>query len=211
MKAPRYHRGVTLAATLDFADATNHELWDAIYCAPFDGSIVTHKMLYLTALIDVALEHQSAITLLIRHKHPGSAMALVRSVIEAMYKGAWVIAKASEQDAEKIREDKFKFPGTGTMVTQADEEFQTGGFFAAAKAGNWNTLNSFTHTGGMQLGRRFTKNDLAINYPDEELAHAVKSTLTAIGILALPFLASINRPDDVAKVTAILERIAKLP
>lgn len=137
-------------------------------------------------------------------------MALVRPVIEAMYKGAWVVAKASEQDAKKIREDNFKFPGTGTMATQADEEFQTGGFFAAAKAGNWNALNSFTHTGGMQLGRRFTQNELAINYPDEELARAVKSTLTAIGIVALPFLASIDRRDDVAKVTAILERIAKL-
>lgn len=43
-------------------------------------------------MIDLALEHQAAINLLIRQKHPGSAMALVRSVIEAMCKDAWVLA-----------------------------------------------------------------------------------------------------------------------
>jgi hypothetical protein len=60
----------------------------------------------------------------------------------------------------------------------------------------------------MQLGRRFTQNDLAINCPDHELQYAVTSTLTAIGVLALPFLASIQRTDDVRKLTAILERIS---
>lgn len=69
-------------------------------------------------------------------------MALVRSVIEAMYTGAWVIAKASERDAEKIRQDKFDFPGTGTIVSEADAAFQTGGFFAEAKKGNWKTLTA---------------------------------------------------------------------
>jgi len=202
---------MTLTESLDLADAMNREMWETIYSAPFDGSIVTHKTLYLIGLIDLALEHQAAINLLIRQKHPGSAMALVRSVIEAMYKGAWMIAKASERDAEKIRQDKFEFPGTGTMVTEADEVFQTGGFFAEAKKGNWKTLNSFTHSGGMQLGRRFTHNDLAINYPDHELQYAVTSTLTAIGVLALPFLASVGRTDDVQKVTAILERISTRP
>jgi hypothetical protein len=60
----------------------------------------------------------------------------------------------------------------------------------------------------MQLGRRFTQNDPAMNYPDHELQYAVTSTLTAIGVLALPFLASVDRTDDVQKVTAILERIS---
>jgi uncharacterized protein DUF6988 len=207
----QYSAGMTFTESLGIADATNREMWETIYRAPFDGSIVTHKTLYLIGLIDLALEHQAAINLLIRQKHPGSAMALVRSVIEAMYKGAWVIAKASERDAEKIRQDKFDFPGTGTMVSEADAAFQTGGFFAEAKKGNWKTLNSFTHSGGMQLGRRFTQNDLAINYPDHELQYAVTSTLTAIGVLALPFLASVGRTDDVQKLTAILERISTWP
>ena len=105
---------MTLAESLDAADATNREMWETIYSAPFDGSIVTHKTLYLIGLIDLALEHQAAINLLIGQNHPGSAMAPVRSVIEAMYKGAWVIAKVSEKDAERIRQDKFDFPSTGT-------------------------------------------------------------------------------------------------
>ena len=101
----QYSAGMTFTESLGIADATNREMWETIYRAPFDGSIVTHKTLYLIGLIDLALEHQAAINLLIRQKHPGSAMALVRSVIEAMYKGAWVIAKASETDAEKIRQE----------------------------------------------------------------------------------------------------------
>jgi hypothetical protein len=51
---------MTLAESLDLADATNREMWETIYSAPFDGSIVTHKTLYL-----IALEHQAAINLLI--------------------------------------------------------------------------------------------------------------------------------------------------
>ena len=46
---------MTLAESLDAADATNREMWETIYSAPFDGSIVTHKTLYLIGLIDSLL------------------------------------------------------------------------------------------------------------------------------------------------------------
>jgi hypothetical protein len=200
-----------LTTFIDQADALNHELWQVIFSAPFDGAIVTHKLLYLAGTLDVALEHQSAINLLIRNHHPGSAMSLVRPILEAMYKGTWAIAHATEGDAEKMRRDAFDWPGMGTIVAQADVAYDTGGFFESAKRGNWKSLNSFTHTGGLQLGRRFTQNDLIPNYPDAELKYAVTSTLTAIGILALPFLASIGRTDDVAKLNSNLARLAQPP
>ena len=138
-------------------------------------------------------------------------MSLVRPIVEAMYKGTWAIAHATDTDAEKMRRDTFDWPGMGTVVTQTDLAYNTAGFFESAKRGNWKTLNSFTHTGGMQLGRRFSQNDLTPNYPEVELKHAVISTITAIGILALPFLASIGRTNDIAKLNAILARLAEPP
>ena len=47
-------------------------MWETIYSAPFDDSIVTHKTIYLIGLIDLALEHQAAINLLIRQTVAGS-------------------------------------------------------------------------------------------------------------------------------------------
>lgn len=64
----QYSERMTLTESLDIADAMNREMWETIYRAPFDGSIVTHKTLYLIGLIDLALEHQAAINLLIRQK-----------------------------------------------------------------------------------------------------------------------------------------------
>jgi hypothetical protein len=183
---------MTLNEALDQAETANRALWDIIFSEPFPGEIVTRKTIVLVAFIDTALEHQSAITLLIRQSHHGSAMALVRSVYELMYRGAWAVVHASEDDAEKMWNDSFKWPDTGKLVTAADEAYGIE-FFQAAKKSNWRSLNSFTHTGGLQVARRFTANDLQPNYVEGELAYAAVSTLIATGILALPFLRAHGR------------------
>lgn len=202
---------MTLDETLTLSDALNRDLWETIFDEPFDGSIVTHKTIVLIGMIDAALEHQSAITLLIREDHHGSAMTLVRSVVEAMYRGSWIVAKASEADAEKVRDGTFRWPDMNQVVSQADKAYDTGGFFASAKAGNWGALNSFTHTGELQIARRFTGNDLQSKYSEDELQYAIVSTLTAIGILALPFLRAHGREAQALRVEAILGRIPSAP
>jgi hypothetical protein len=198
---------MTLEETLNLSDTLNRELFDTIFDRAVEGPQSTHKTLVLMAMIDVSLEHQSAITLLIRKQHHGSAMTLVRSVVEAMYRGTWMIANASEADAEKMRKGTFDWPKMGPTVQQADKAFDTGGFFETVKAGNWGPLNSFTHTGHLQIERRFTGNDLLPNYPESELQYAVIATLTAVGILAIPFLRLLGRDEQATKVEAILLKL----
>ncbi len=65
--------------------------------------------------------------------HPGSALALVRAIVEAIYKGTWAIAYATEDDAEKMNQDVFDWPGMGAIVVKADAAYETGGFFETAK------------------------------------------------------------------------------
>ena len=68
---------MTLAETLDRADAARHQIWDAIV-GPI--AIVANRSQTLIAYMAIALEHQEAIVLLVRNGLRGSALALVRPV-----------------------------------------------------------------------------------------------------------------------------------
>jgi hypothetical protein len=56
------------------------------------------------SLADAALnlEHQSAIRVLVEQNHRGSAYALVRSQVEACFRGLWVQRLATDLDVESI-------------------------------------------------------------------------------------------------------------
>jgi hypothetical protein len=63
---------------------------------------------------------------------------------------------------------------------------------------------AFTHSGALQVGRRFTGNDVHASYPEDELKTAVNSTLIAAGLLSAPFLLAHGRQDAAKKVEQIL-------
>ena len=131
-------------------------------------------------------------------------MALMRCVFEILYKGAWVIGRASENQAKKIFDDKFDWPGMGDIVKQADEALATEGLFESSKKAGWRTMNSLTHSGNCQLSRRFTETDLQADYDEAELAETIMATLTAVGLLVMLFLRASNRVTDGERVGKLL-------
>ena len=111
----------------------------------------------MVGIIDQALEHHAAILLLLRSGMAGSAFALTRPVTEAVVRGVWLTACASDAEVRKfVKKDKIELT-YGQMSAAIDTTCGID-YFAAFKTQSWETLNSYTHTGMLQIGRRFTGN-----------------------------------------------------
>jgi hypothetical protein len=106
------------------------------------------------------IEHHEAMLLLIRSGKVGSAFALARSIFEGLYRGAWILMCATDAGLEHLeKEDKFplNMPETAKAL---DTKADLGSFFVDLLNRGWRALNSYTHTGLLQLGRRFTGHKL---------------------------------------------------
>ena len=110
------------------------------------------------ACFDMVLEHYKAITELLDLRLPGSALSLSRLLFESCVRGIWLHRCATENDIGRYERDRF---GKKMHQLIADIE-QTEGFesktFSKAQVQTWGTLNSLTHSGYEQLGRRFIGN-----------------------------------------------------
>ncbi len=139
----------------------------------YSGGIKTRV---LAGYVDIALEHHEAIWLLKERKLTGSAFALVRSVFDCWLRALWINAIATEQQIEQAGRDELKFPPMRQMradikpvyfktLEDADRLFQ---FLEPL----WRVLSSYTHSGGRQLARRFTGDQVKPSYTDREIAQA---------------------------------------
>ncbi len=136
---------MTLNEHLDRADAATRAAWEAIE-GPFTLKD-TRSQLFL-AYASIALEHQEAMTLLIRHGLRRSAVALIRPIFEIFYRAAWIHHCAKPNQIEKIKKGKFRFPEMGAIVNSIDKAMGET-FFQNFKANSWKDQNDFTHSGRM--------------------------------------------------------------
>lgn len=198
---------MTLSKTLDRSELISRAVWEAAFSSRF------HEPTQLTMLtiwyLELLIEHQSAITLLIRQHHAGSAMALVRSTFEILCRGMWAISHMAEADAKKVLDDTFKFPTMAVMVSNIDVAYATDGTFAQLKQENWDIFNNFTHSGNLQFLRRINGSSIENNYPEAELKVAVNASLIYACILAISFLKMLGRTAEAASVEAIVDSLNK--
>jgi uncharacterized protein DUF6988 len=162
-----------------------------------------NKTLVVLAYVDIALEHHQAIWLLTKSGLSGSAFAIIRLLFDVMLRAYWINGIATEQQIEKATRDDLKFPPMPQMREDIKEHYgpdksdleepedledleQWHQFFRTINE-VWQYLNSFTHSGGLQLERRFTGNDLEPNYSDRDIAHALNLSSAALLILVHMF------------------------
>jgi len=135
------------------------------------------------------IEHHEAMLLLIRSNKIGSAFALVRSIVECVYRGLWINFCATDGQIQDFERDD-RLPVNMTEMAQAiDAKYQAQGFFEDFRARSWAALCSYTHTGMLQLGRRFTGATAQPAYADEEIITATTTATTCILLLVGKFLA----------------------
>jgi hypothetical protein len=154
------------------------------------------RTVVVIGFIDQMVEHHTALLLLIRSSLVGSGFALVRTIVEGMYRALWINCCATDGAIEKFEKDD-KVPLTlAQMAHVLDDKYGTEGFFAELKERGWHSLSSYVHTGMLQLGRRFTRHDPKPAYTKEEIYEVTTTATTCILLLVGRFLAVQNRAEE---------------
>jgi hypothetical protein len=163
----------------------------------------------LIGFADQIFEYHEAILFLVDRELTGSAFALVRSLIEAFFKVQWAVACAGDADVEKLAtKERFEFPGTEDMVKAIDETLKTDGFFQDFKKNAWTAMNSYTHTGLLQLSRRFSGTRVQPRYSETERSEVIHVVTTAIVLLGRFFTVTTQRNADAEKAEELMEAYA---
>jgi hypothetical protein len=133
--------------------------------------------------LDIALEHHRAIITLISQALYGSAFSLVRSLFEAYVRGVWLHRSASDADLERFKKDTLH-KEFGTLIRDLEK---IDGFeshvLSATKTRSWDALNSYTHSGYLQIVRRNTEATIEPNYAEDEMVE-VLDFVNAVGLLS---------------------------
>lgn len=165
--------------------------------------------------ISQVVEHHESMLLLIRNGKAGSAFALARSIFESMMRGLWISVCATEEQIKDF-ESKDEFPLNMTDMSKAiDERISPGepgeaGFFEDLKTRAWKAMCSYTHTGLLQLGRRFTGHNVEPSYTDGEIFEATTTATTCVLLLVASFLRVQGHENEGAEADALTETYGPL-
>ena len=162
------------------------------------------RTVVVSGFIDQMIEHHAALLLLIRSRLVGSAFALVRSIVEGMYRGLWINYCATDDEIKKFEKDDQIRLTMAEMAEAIDEKYHAQGFFAAMKERGWYSLNSYAHTGMLQLGRRFTGHDLELAYTEEQIYEVTTTATTCTLLLVGKFLAVQNHAEESAAAERLI-------
>ena len=163
--------------------------------------------------IDQMIEHHESMLLLIRSGKVGSAFALARSVFESMYRGLWINLCATDAQITDF-EKNDGLPLTMAQMAKAidtatSDPADPHQFFSDLKSRGWSGLCSYTHTGLLQLGRRFTGHNVEPAYKDGEIVEITNSTTTCVLLLVGRFLVTQNHADDAKAAESLIETYGK--
>lgn len=110
-----------------------------------------------------------------------------------------------DQRADRSFEQDDELPVNMTQMARAiDEIHRAQGFFTDLKDRGWAALCSYTHTGLLQLGRRFTAENVEPSYSDAEIFEVTTTVTTCILLLVGRFLVLQNHVDDSREVEALI-------
>jgi hypothetical protein len=164
-----------------------------------------YRTVIVIGFISTLIEHHEAALLLILREMVGSAFALGRPIVEGMYRGLWLNVCATEEELKRfIEKDEIRLT-LGQIAEALDPAHNTGDFFEDFKKRTWNALNSYTHTGMLQLGRRFTKHEVKNSYTDGQVFEMTTTMTTCVLLLISRFLAKQSYPEDAKAIDALIE------
>jgi len=164
------------------------------------------RTLTVIGFVSILIEHQEAILILVNHGLPGSAAALFRPVVEGSYRALFFNLPASDEQVNNFvvkDELPLKF---GEIAAALDTAYGMDDFFQDFKNRSWGHLNSYTHGGMHQIGRRFLKGEVANNYPDAELYELTTSATTIVLLTISIFLKRHGHAESAARIDALMEK-----
>jgi len=169
----------------------------------------TDQKLLVAAIFSLTAEHHGAILYLLKAgRFDGSALALVRPLIDGAYRAHWIYSCAKPDIVARIKNGENVYPGLINMATEIEKKINADGMFASI-APYINALHGYTHGGLEQLGRRFdATGNVKPNYSDRVKLEAVNATTAHLTALAIAWcqLVSTEAPDKEPRSKAISDR-----
>ena len=158
---------------------------------------------FISAYLDISLEHQEALLLLIRSKLYGSAVVLVRPIFDTLCRALWVCRCASTKEIEEmLLNDNFEFPKN--MITVIDQQYTGDKFYSRIKEEAWGTMSSYVHSGLLPVSRRFTGSMVQPNYEDRELIEIMRCATMSILLLSLLFFKNTGLYEEAKKTEKMI-------
>ena len=114
---------------------------------------------FFHAFCDMVIEHFGAIIVLVREEqYYGSALALLRPLVEAGLRALWLIHVADDDSIERIAKGSGKFPNLSPIYTAVEKSLKNLTKSEKVLFIDQNVIafmNDLTHGGREQLSRRF--------------------------------------------------------
>lgn len=131
------------------------------------------------------LDHHAGIVLLLQHRIPAPALALLRCLYECHIRGAWLFHCATDEQINDYAADEC-IPRISELISQLESSKAfAGSTISDAHSQNWNAQNGLTH-GGIQLAmRHLTSETIEPNFPDEEVVEALGYANAFAGFAAM--------------------------
>ena len=172
------------------------------------------KNLVLMAYVDIALEHHAAIWLLTKSGLYGSAFAMVRLVFDTMLRAYWINKVATEQQIEQATQDELDWRRIKVRRDIKEcygdksdpEAMELLDRFSKIINEVWKATSSYTHSGGLQIGRRFTGDHVKSNYSEGHIAQALNLATVALLLLVHMFFVSMSCDKEGQEVLTLLRQ-----
>lgn len=158
----------------------------------------------LIAYWALMFDYHKGILSLLQSEFFGAAFALVRPVVEAVVR-AHVTLMGSEQDLASIQKDEYKvnFKEIGAKI---DAAFALEGLMENfLNDVTRSALHSYTHSGLLQLGRRFDGNEIKPNYSDDEIIEVIRVTTSGIFMVSNLVAKHFGFEDDWKRVSQMFD------
>lgn len=143
------------------------------------------------ALHSLSLEHHWSILKLVSDDCSGSALALVRPQLEAHLRGYWILHRAADELITEIEAGGDpRLPRLSQMPTELASVHEVPHQMISVLLTKVDAMHSFTHAGGMQIGRRFSNGRMG---SPEGVGEQIEALLVVNNTIALgAALASTN-------------------
>lgn len=145
--------------------------------------------------VDIALEHHRAITELVKIECYGSACALVRPLYEAAARGMWIMFCATSQEVVTIytQDDHYLLRNTEQLVKSVEARIGPTANLLSFDNRLWKTLNSYTHSGLAQLGRRGYRGAKDHGYGERTIVEALDNSTSILLLLFQLYFRKLGR------------------
>jgi hypothetical protein len=139
----------------------------------------------------------------------GGGFALARPMIEALLR-IHLVAMGTDEQVELIRTDKFRTNFEGA-AEQIDQLFALDFFAKTFDKRVRDALHSYTHSGAMQVARRFDGNNISPSYKPEERFDVVRMTTLAFAMGTVIITASLGFHPEHTRANEICAEYATKP